>query len=152
MRYSTILLFFGSSMPISHVSLQAGDSESKFSKIKDILSKLPIGGGNDTVNQGEEMDAAAKAYHFDPDNVAPPEVQERLLQLLKWRDQVYREVVAKIEMVPGLADLLDELTNALNACKSPTCLISIYSTNSLPDVYTILSPYIVVCTVTEVVR
>ncbi|KNZ80575.1 hypothetical protein J132_04817 [Termitomyces sp. J132] len=105
---------------------EAGDSEGKFSQVKDILSKLPIGGGNDTVNQGEEMNAAAKAYNFNPDNIAPPEVQERLLQLLKWRDQVYRDVVAKIEMVPGLADLLDELTNALNAY-----------------VYTILSPYIV---------
>ncbi|KAG6879454.1 hypothetical protein C0992_002585, partial [Termitomyces sp. T32_za158] len=105
---------------------EAGDGEGKFSQIKDILSKLPIGGGNDTVDQGEEMNAAAKAYHFDPDNVAPREVQERLLELLRWRDQIYRDVVAKIEMVPGLADLLDELTNALNAY-----------------VYTILSPYIV---------
>ncbi|KAG6878317.1 hypothetical protein C0993_008914 [Termitomyces sp. T159_Od127] len=105
---------------------EAGDGEGKFSQIKDILSKLPIGGGNDTVDQGEEMNAAAKAYHFDPDNIAPQEVQERLLQLLRWRDQVYRDVVAKIEMVPGLADLLEELTNALNAY-----------------VYTILSPYIV---------
>ncbi|KAG6874423.1 hypothetical protein C0995_015159 [Termitomyces sp. Mi166 len=105
---------------------ESGDSEGKFGQIKDILSKLPIGGGDDTVSQGEEMNAAAKAYHFDPDNIAPPEVQERLLQLLKWRDQVYRDVVAKIEMVPGLSDLLDELTNALNAY-----------------VYTILSPYIV---------
>jgi hypothetical protein len=94
-----------------------GDNEGNVTKLKDILSKLPIGGGDDKVNQGEEMHAQAKAYHFDPDNVAPPEVQQQLLDLLKWRDQVYRDVVAKIEMVPGLSDLLDELTNALNACK-----------------------------------
>ncbi|KAG6911350.1 hypothetical protein DXG01_001021 [Tephrocybe rancida] len=100
--------------------------EDNISKIKNILSQLPIGGGDDKVNQGEQMNAAAKAYNFNPDNVAPPEVQQQLLALLKWRDQVYRDVVSKIEMVPGLASLLDELTNALNAY-----------------VYTILSPYIV---------
>ncbi|KAG6846066.1 hypothetical protein H0H87_006430 [Tephrocybe sp. NHM501043] len=96
---------------------ESGNSEGNISKLKEILSQLPIGGGDEKVSQGEEMNAAAKAYNFDPDNVAPPEVQKQLLDLLKWRDQVYREVVAKIEMVPGLANLLDELTNALNACK-----------------------------------
>ena len=62
------------------------------------------------------MQAQSKAYHFDPNNIAPPEVQRQLFGLLKWRDNVYRNVVAKIEMVPGLDDLLEELTNALNAC------------------------------------
>ncbi|KAF5384951.1 hypothetical protein D9615_001149 [Tricholomella constricta] len=102
-----------------------GNEEGNVAKLKAILSKLPIGGGDDKVNQGEEMHKQAKGYHFDPDNIAPPEVQQQLLSLLKWRDQVYRDVVAKMEMVPGLTDLLDELTNALNAY-----------------VYTVISPYI----------
>ena len=68
------------------------------------------------MGQADEMQAQAKAYHFDPDNVAPPEVREQLWQLLKWRDNVYRDIIKKIEMVPGLSDLIDNLTNALNAC------------------------------------
>lgn len=92
--------------------------------LKAILGKLPIGGGDDKINQGEQIQAQSKAYHFDPDNIAPPEVQKQLMDLLKWRDGVYRDVVAKIEMVPGLADLLDELTNALNACECPAFLES----------------------------
>ncbi|KAG6813997.1 hypothetical protein H0H92_004490 [Tricholoma furcatifolium] len=95
---------------------QAGDSDDNINKLKNILSKLPLGRGKDEVEQGDEMSAAARAYHFDPDNIAPPEVQERLWQLLKWRDQVYREIIAKIEMVPGLANLLDEVADALNEC------------------------------------
>jgi hypothetical protein len=62
------------------------------------------------------MHEQSKAYHFDPDNIAPPEVQRQLLDLLKWRDNIMREITEKIEMIPGLADLVDEFTNALNAC------------------------------------
>jgi hypothetical protein len=93
-----------------------GDN-SNVSALKNILSKLPIGGNSDDkMNQGEEIHAQSKAYNFDPDNIAPPEVQQQLIALLKWRDGVYRDVLAKIEMVPGLSDLIEELTNALNAC------------------------------------
>ncbi|KAF8899167.1 heterokaryon incompatibility protein Het-C-domain-containing protein [Infundibulicybe gibba] len=91
-----------------------GDNNN-LSTLKNILGKLPIGGGNDKIEQGEEIHAQAKAYNFDPNNIAPPEVQKQLLDLLKWRDEVYRDVLAKIEMVPGLSDLIEELTNALNA-------------------------------------
>lgn len=63
------------------------------------------------------MQEQAKAYHFDPDNVAPPEVREQMWQLLRWRDNVYRDIIKKIEMVPGLSDLIENLTNALNACQ-----------------------------------
>lgn len=102
---------------ISLAQASEGDN-SNVANLKNILSQLPIGGGDDKINQGEEIHAQAKAYNFDPDNIAPPEVQQQLLALLKWRDGVYRDVLAKIEMVPGLTDLLDELTNALNACLS----------------------------------
>ncbi|KAJ8453953.1 hypothetical protein ONZ45_g19497 [Pleurotus djamor] len=101
------------------------NGDSQLQALSSILKKLPIGGGDETASQGEEMQAQAKAYHFDPDNVAPPHVQKQLLDLLKWRDQVYRDIVAKIEMIPGLADLMDELTNALNAY-----------------VFTVLAPYL----------
>lgn len=45
------------------------------------------------MNQADEMKEKSKAYEFNPDDVAPPEVQEQLLNLLKWRDDIYREVL-----------------------------------------------------------
>jgi hypothetical protein len=96
---------------------QNSDSNSKFDQIKSILGKLPIGGSDDDkMDQAEQIQNQSKAYHFDPDNVAPPEVQKQLWDL-KWRDNIYREVLKKIEMVPGLEDLLEELSNSLNECK-----------------------------------
>jgi hypothetical protein len=68
------------------------------------------------MDQAESLQAEAKAYRFNPDNVAPPEVQKRLWALLKWRDGVFRNVSKKIESIPGLETLLDSLTDALNAC------------------------------------
>ncbi|KAK0208698.1 Het-C-domain-containing protein [Desarmillaria ectypa] len=92
---------------------QNNDTAEKLSALKKILSK--VGGGDDKMSQGEQLQAQSQAYHFDPNNVAPPEVQKQLLDLLKWRDDVYRDIIAKIEMVPGLSDLIDELSNALTA-------------------------------------
>lgn len=68
------------------------------------------------MNKTEEMHQQSKAYHFDPDNVAPPEVQRQLLDLLKWRDTIMRDITRQIEMIPGLSELVDEFTNAMNAC------------------------------------
>ena len=64
------------------------------------------------------MQEQAKAYQFNPDNIMPPEVQRQLLQLLRWRDDIYRDILKKIEMIPGLESLIDALTNALNACEA----------------------------------
>ena len=68
--------------------------------------------------EAESIQAESKAYHFNPDNIAPPEVQKRLWALLKWRDGVFRGVSDKIEAIPGLESLIDSLTDALNACTS----------------------------------
>ncbi|KAJ6486163.1 Het-C-domain-containing protein [Mycena vitilis] len=103
---------------------QNGDN-SNVSALKSILSKLPIGGGDSKMDEGEQLHAEAKAYNFDPDNVAPPEVQQKLLQLLKWRDGLMRSILEKIEMIPGLDSLMDQLSNALNAY-----------------VYTVIAPWI----------
>ncbi|KAG7452166.1 Het-C-domain-containing protein [Guyanagaster necrorhizus] len=92
---------------------QNNDTAERLSTLKKILSK--VGGGNDKISQGEQLQAQSQAYHFNPDNVAPPEVQKQLLDLLRWRDDVYRDIIAKVEMVPGLSDLIDELSNALTA-------------------------------------
>lgn len=82
--------------------------------MKDILGKLPIGGGSDKAEQAEDI--KRKAIDINPDDIAPKEVQQRLTEILRWRDGVYRDIVKKIEMVPGLNELIDQLTNALNAC------------------------------------
>ncbi|KAF9442817.1 heterokaryon incompatibility Het-C [Macrolepiota fuliginosa MF-IS2] len=103
---------------------QGGDTN--VDAFKAVLGKLPIGGGEDEVNKTDKMHQQSQAYHFDPDNIAPPEVQRQLLDILTWRDTIVRDIAEKIEMVPGLTELIDELTNALNAY-----------------VYTILAPYVV---------
>lgn len=103
---------------------QSDDSD-KASALKSILSK--IGGGSEKVDETEDLQQKSKAYTFNPDDVAPPEVQQQLFSVLKWRDSVYREILKKIEMIPGLSDLIDELTNALNAY-----------------VYTVIAPWITV--------
>lgn len=65
------------------------------------------------------MKQQAKAYDFNPDNIAPPDVQRQLLDLLKWHDDILKSVIEKIEMIPGLSKLIDEFSNALNEC---TCV------------------------------
>lgn len=106
--------------PDAYLQASQGGSNSNVDTLKSLLSKLPIGGGSsdEKMNEAEDLHAESKAYNFDPDDVAPPEIQAKMLELLKWRDGVYRDILEKIEMIPGLSDLLDNLTNALNACES----------------------------------
>ncbi|KAL0580689.1 hypothetical protein V5O48_001330 [Marasmius crinis-equi] len=105
---------------------KSSDAGSKISQIKELLGKFNIGGDtNEKLDQGEQLQQQSQAYNFNPDDVAPPEVQKQLLDLLKWRDGVFRDITKKIDMIPGLADLVDELTNALNAY-----------------VYTVLAPWL----------
>ncbi|CAA7264748.1 unnamed protein product [Cyclocybe aegerita] len=104
---------------------QQGGSKPDISKLQDLLSKFGGGGDDNKLNKGEEIKQQAQGYDFNPDNVAPPEVQQKLLDILKWHDDVMRDIVKKIEMVPGLTDLLDEFSNALNEY-----------------IYTVLAPYL----------
>lgn len=69
------------------------------------------------MDQGENLQQQSKAYNFNPDNLAPPEVQQQLTSLLTWHDDVYRDILKKIENIPGLTEVLDNITNALNACE-----------------------------------
>lgn len=70
------------------------------------------------------MKAKSKAYNFDPDDVLPPEVQQQMFQLLKWRDDIYRDILKKIEMIPGLETLINTFVDALNACTCPMSFLS----------------------------
>ncbi|KLO15072.1 Het-C-domain-containing protein, partial [Schizopora paradoxa] len=91
----------------------SGDADSSSNLLQGILSKFSLGGGSNQAQQAQDL--KQKAFDFDPDKYAPKEAQEQFLSLLKWRDGVYRDITKKIEMVPGLENLLDQLTNALNA-------------------------------------
>lgn len=71
------------------------------------------------MDQGANLQQQSKAYNFNPDNIAPPEVQQQLTALLTWHDSFYRDILKKIEAIPGLTDVVDNITNALNACEFP---------------------------------
>ncbi|KAF8745171.1 Heterokaryon incompatibility protein Het-C, partial [Rhizoctonia solani] len=90
-------------------------SESPIAKLRAILGRIPSGGDQQqgAMEQGDQI--RAKAFDFNPDDVAPEEVQQRLLEILKWHDQVMRDITKTIQNIPGLESLLDDLTNALNA-------------------------------------
>lgn len=119
------------------------DKAPNIAAIKGLLSKF--GGGNDSdLDHGEQLKAESKAYRFDPNNVCPPDVQKKLLDLLKWHDNIMRSIEEKIEMVPGLSSLLDQLSNDLNACQYIRCPELQYHLMDIfpPDIYTVLAPYI----------
>ena len=124
-------VFFLVKFSSSSTSKQASSDDSSMDALTGILAKFRSrGGDNDEdaqINQAEDFRAKSKAYHFDPDNVMPPNVQQQLFSLLKWRDGTVRDINEKMQMIPGLADLMDTLSNTLNAY-----------------VYTIIAPYVTV--------
>lgn len=69
------------------------------------------------MNQAEEMKRKSEAYHFDPNRTFPPEVIRDMKEVLKFHDDLLRNIIAKMEMIPGLTDMVDALSNALNACE-----------------------------------
>ncbi|KZW01792.1 heterokaryon incompatibility Het-C [Exidia glandulosa HHB12029] len=104
----------------------SNDQSGNVDVLRTILGKVMGGGGaDDKMGQAEEMQQKSKAYHFDPDNVASPEVQKQLWDMLKWRDGIMREIIKKLEMIPGLTNVIDQLSDSLNAY-----------------VYTLLAPYL----------
>lgn len=111
----------------------AQENDTDSSVIRSILKKLPIGGSDDDrVDQADAMKEKAKAYNFNPDDVLPPEVQQQMFQLLKWRDDIYRDIIKKIEMVPGLETLINTLSDALNACTCRLLLRSCQTRSKAP--------------------
>ena len=54
--------------------VQAYEEDSNFKVFEVIIGKLPIGGSDETMSQGQQIHEQSKVYHFDPDNIAPPEV------------------------------------------------------------------------------
>ncbi|ELU39862.1 heterokaryon incompatibility protein HET-C [Rhizoctonia solani AG-1 IA] len=83
-------------------------SESPIAKLRAILGRIPSGGDQQqgAMEQGDQI--RAKAFDFNPDDVAPEEVQQRLLEILKWHDQVMRDITK-----PWLSPILQNATGAL---------------------------------------
>lgn len=129
---------------LTRTQASGADQSSALSTLKSILAKIPLGGGSSQMGEGQALEAESKAYRFDPKNVAPPEVRDRLLALLAWRDNVYRGFLKKIEAVPGLESLIDNMSEALNTCESMSHLAFANELTPLIDVYTILTPWLVV--------
>ncbi|CEL53878.1 hypothetical protein RSOLAG1IB_06660 [Rhizoctonia solani AG-1 IB] len=90
-------------------------SESPIAKLRAILGRIPSSGGDQqgAMDQGDQI--RAKAFDFNPDDVAPEEVQQRLLEVLKWHDQVMHDITKTVQNIPGLESLLQDLTNAMAA-------------------------------------
>ncbi|KAF8575733.1 heterokaryon incompatibility Het-C [Ramaria rubella] len=91
-------------------------SDNVSSILKGLLAKLPSSGNT---THDEKMEQAEniknRAYNFNPDDVAPEEIQHLLWHILEWRDTIYKDVLKVIGMVPGLSELFEELSEALNA-------------------------------------
>lgn len=78
-------------------------------------------GGQDTQNEMAKADEMQrKAFNFDPNNYTTKEVQQTLWEILSWRDIIMRKVSMIMEKIPGLEDLMDQLTEAMNVCASHT--------------------------------
>ena len=104
------------------------------------------------MNQAEEMKRKSEAYHFDPNQSLPPEVLKDLKDVLKFHDDVLRDIIKKMEMVPGLTDLIDGLSNALNACELSTRPCDMLAKISFQVVYTVIAPYVAVCLASRLYR
>ncbi|KAH9968682.1 heterokaryon incompatibility protein Het-C-domain-containing protein [Russula dissimulans] len=108
------------------------DSSSVISTIQSILSKVPHGEGSSQMQQGEQLHVQSKAYHFDPKNIAPPQVRQQLWTLLKWRDGVYRSVTNLIDSVPGLESLIDNLGESLDTLLHRITILPIHADGLQP--------------------
>lgn len=77
------------------------------------------GGGNEDekLSHAQALEQKSQGYNVNPDDICPPEVQQNIWDLIKWRDGIMRDVSSTLESIPGLGDLVEELTNSLNECE-----------------------------------
>jgi hypothetical protein len=92
------------------------NKEETLGTIKSLLSQIPSSGGDDNeMQKGEQL--RQQAFNFDPDHYVTEDVQKQLLDLLRWRDQIMRKVDSAVEHIPGLEDVVEQLTEAMNVCE-----------------------------------
>ncbi|KAH8921224.1 heterokaryon incompatibility Het-C [Atractiella rhizophila] len=92
-------------------SANAQGNEGRLEMVKQLLSRFG-GGEDDKVAQAEQIQQ--DAYHFDPNQVASEEAQRALINALRWRDGVMRDIQKTVENIPGLEAALEELTDTIN--------------------------------------
>lgn len=133
---------------MSAAKLQSAGGDSPIKKIQDILGRLPSNREKDErMGSVNDFNSKRKGFNLDPGTVAPEQVRQQLWAILKWRDGLMKDVARMIENIPGLEDLLEQLTNALNACKSFS-RARMRFTNSeqrrgiFADVFTVLEPWL----------
>ncbi|KAI9604768.1 hypothetical protein H4Q26_002737 [Puccinia striiformis f. sp. tritici PST-130] len=84
--------------------------------IKTLMSKLPLGGGNaDVQHDLDTMDAKKHAFDLDGriDQLAPEDLQKKIWELFKVRDNLMRRIEETIQGIPGLGAILDNLSLSL---------------------------------------
>jgi hypothetical protein len=93
-----------------------GSGASSIDSIKSLLGQLPsFGDKQGKVQQAEQM--KQNAIHFDPDKYTSDETQAQIWEALCWRDSIMREIDAIISGIPGLEELVEEISQALTVCK-----------------------------------
>jgi len=99
-----------------------GNSGSSIQSIKALLDRLPsFGGKQSKIQEAEQM--KQNAIHFDPNKYTSQETQALIWEALEWRDSIVREIDAIIAGIPGLEDLVSEISDALTICKcTRSCL------------------------------
>ncbi|KAA1072857.1 hypothetical protein PGTUg99_021110 [Puccinia graminis f. sp. tritici] len=84
--------------------------------IKSLLSKLPLGGGSSDVQHDlDTMDEKKHAFDLDGriDQLAPAELQAKIWDLFKVRDNLMRRIEEIIQGIPGLSSMLENLSLSL---------------------------------------
>jgi len=84
--------------------------------IKSLMSKLPLGGGSSDVNHDlASMDEKKHAFDLDGriDQIAPEELQAKIWDLFKVRDNLMRRIEEIIQGIPGLSAMLENISLSL---------------------------------------
>ncbi|MBW0484489.1 hypothetical protein O181_024204 [Austropuccinia psidii MF-1] len=84
--------------------------------IKSLMTKLPLGGGKSQVQQDlASMEQKKHAFDLDGhiDKIAPRDLQKKIWDIFVVRDNLMRRIEELIEGIPGLGDLLENLSLSL---------------------------------------
>ncbi|KAH8833028.1 heterokaryon incompatibility Het-C [Flagelloscypha sp. PMI_526] len=90
------------------------DASGTLGSLKDLLDSSGGGSEDEKLTSAQSLEQKSKAYHFNPDDVCPPDVQQNIKDLIRWRDDLMRDISRMIESIPGLSEIVEELTDALN--------------------------------------
>lgn len=93
----------------------SGQNETALSKLKKALNAIPSSKTSEQAKKADELNN--NAVNFDPSQFTTAQVQQQLWEALVWRDGIMREIERVIENVPGLQNLVDQLTEAITVCE-----------------------------------